>query len=77
MSSLPTWAAWSIVVPLVLLSPVLGFVLAITLEIAVGFCGWLASIRANRHLDRSPGENDPNLGGKDRKSFEDAALSQV
>jgi hypothetical protein len=46
MSSLPTWAAWSIVVPLVLLSPVLGFVLAITLEIAVGFCGWLASIRA-------------------------------
>lgn len=35
MKSLPTWAVWSIVVPLVLLSPVIAFLLAITAEILV------------------------------------------
>jgi hypothetical protein len=35
MSSLPTWAVWSIVVPLVLLSPVIAFLLAIMAEILV------------------------------------------
>jgi hypothetical protein len=35
MSSLPPWAIWQIVVPLVLLSPVIAFLLALTAEIAV------------------------------------------
>jgi hypothetical protein len=35
MSSLPTWAVWSIVVPLVLLSPVIAFLLALAAEILV------------------------------------------
>jgi hypothetical protein len=35
MKSLPTWAVWSIVVPLVLLSPVIAFLLALAAEIAV------------------------------------------
>lgn len=32
MSSLPTWAVWSIVVPLVLLSPLIAFILAVAIE---------------------------------------------
>jgi hypothetical protein len=32
MSSLPNWAVWSIVVPLVLLSPMIMFLLAVTIE---------------------------------------------
>jgi hypothetical protein len=32
MDSLPTWAVWSIVVPLLLLSPVIMFLLAVTIE---------------------------------------------
>jgi hypothetical protein len=32
MSRLPPWAVWSIVVPLVLLSPVIMFLLAVTIE---------------------------------------------
>ena len=36
MSSLPTWAVWSIVVPCALLSPVIAFFLAIAVEIVVG-----------------------------------------
>ncbi|MBV8772730.1 MAG: hypothetical protein JO166_10455 [Deltaproteobacteria bacterium] len=35
MSSLPAWAAWSIVVPLVLLSPVVGLLLAFAAEILI------------------------------------------
>jgi hypothetical protein len=35
MSSLPTWAAWSIAVPLVLLTPVIAFLLALAAEILV------------------------------------------
>jgi hypothetical protein len=35
MKSLPTWAVWSIVVPLVLLSPVIAFQIALAAEIAV------------------------------------------
>ena len=35
MSNLPTWAVWSIVVPLVLLSPVIAFLLAMAAEILV------------------------------------------
>jgi hypothetical protein len=35
MSSLPTWAVWSIVVPLVLLSPVIAFLLALAAEMLV------------------------------------------
>lgn len=35
MSSFPTWAIWSIVVPLVLLSPVIAFLLAMSAEILV------------------------------------------
>jgi hypothetical protein len=35
MDSLPTWAVWSIVVPLVLLSPVLAFLLALAAEAMV------------------------------------------
>jgi hypothetical protein len=35
MSSIPTWAVWAIVVPLVLLSPVLAFLLAIAAEIVI------------------------------------------
>ncbi len=36
MSSLPTWAIWSIIVPAVLLSPALAFLLAIAAEILIG-----------------------------------------
>ncbi len=36
MNSLPTWAVWSIVVPLVLLSPIIAFFLALAAEIVVG-----------------------------------------
>ena len=32
MNSLPTWAVWGVVVPLVLLSPVIMFLLAVTIE---------------------------------------------
>jgi hypothetical protein len=32
MDSLPTWAVWSIVVPLLLLSPVIMLLLAVTIE---------------------------------------------
>jgi hypothetical protein len=32
MSNLPTWAVWSIVVPLLLLSPVIMSLLAVTIE---------------------------------------------
>lgn len=35
MSRLPTWAAWSIGLPLVLLSPVIALLLAIAVEIAI------------------------------------------
>ncbi len=35
MSSIPTWAVWVIVVPLVLLSPVVAFLLAIAAEILI------------------------------------------
>jgi ABC-type transport system involved in cytochrome c biogenesis permease component len=34
--SLPAWAIWAIVVPLVLVSPVIAFFLAIATEIVVG-----------------------------------------
>jgi len=36
MSCVPTWAFWSIIVPCILLSPVLAFLLAIAVEILVG-----------------------------------------
>jgi hypothetical protein len=36
MSSVPTWAVWSIIVPCVLLSPVIAFFLALAAEILVG-----------------------------------------
>ncbi len=36
MSSLPTWAIWSIAVALMLLSPVFGFLTAIGVEILIG-----------------------------------------
>jgi hypothetical protein len=36
MSSVPTWAFWSIIVPCILLSPALAFLLAIAVEILVG-----------------------------------------
>jgi nitrate reductase gamma subunit len=32
MSNLPTWAVWSVVVPLLLLSPVIMLLLAVTIE---------------------------------------------
>jgi hypothetical protein len=32
MDNLPTWAVWGVVVPLVLLSPVIMFLLAVTIE---------------------------------------------
>ena len=35
MDSLPTWAVWSIVVPLVLMSPVIVLLLAMAVEIPV------------------------------------------
>jgi hypothetical protein len=35
MSSLPTWVAWSIVVPLVLLSPVIMFLLVMSAEMLI------------------------------------------
>ncbi len=35
MSSIPTWAVWTIVVPLVLFSPVIAFLLAIAVEILI------------------------------------------
>jgi hypothetical protein len=35
MNSLPTWAVWSIVLPLVLLSPVLALLLALSVEAMV------------------------------------------
>jgi hypothetical protein len=35
MSGLPIWAAWSIVVPLILLSPIIAFLLALAAEIVV------------------------------------------
>jgi ABC-type transport system involved in cytochrome c biogenesis permease component len=37
MHSLPTWAIWTIVVPLVLLSPVIAFLLGMATEIVI--CG--------------------------------------
>ena len=36
MSSVPTWAIWLIIVPCVLLSPALAFLLAIAIEILIG-----------------------------------------
>lgn len=36
MHNLPTWAVWAIVVPLVLLSPVIAFFLAMAAEIVIG-----------------------------------------
>jgi hypothetical protein len=36
MSSVPTWAFWSIIGPCILLSPVLAFLLAIAVEILIG-----------------------------------------
>lgn len=36
MDRLPTWAVWSIVLPLVLLSPIIAFFLAIAAEIVIG-----------------------------------------
>jgi hypothetical protein len=36
MSSIPTWAIWSIIVPCVLLSPALAFLLATAVEIQIG-----------------------------------------
>jgi hypothetical protein len=35
MDSLPTWAVWSIVMALVLLSPVIAFLLALAVEILI------------------------------------------
>jgi hypothetical protein len=36
MDSLPTWALWSIVIPCVLVSPVIAFLLAIATSIVIG-----------------------------------------
>jgi hypothetical protein len=38
MDGLPTWAVWSIVVPLVLLSPVIALLLALAAEVMVLAC---------------------------------------
>jgi hypothetical protein len=35
MDSLPTWAVWGVVVPCVVLSPVIAFLLAMAAEIAI------------------------------------------
>ena len=35
MSRLPTWAVWSIFVPLVLLSPVIAFLMAMVVEMLI------------------------------------------
>lgn len=36
MESLPTWAVWGVVVPCVVLSPVIAFLLAVAIEILIG-----------------------------------------
>jgi ABC-type transport system involved in cytochrome c biogenesis permease component len=35
MSSIPTWAGWSIVVPLILLSPIIALLLTLATEIVI------------------------------------------